>query len=37
MFLHIGADMEIMLRDIVGIFDIKSIRIQNCRKAIKYF
>ena len=26
MFLHIGADMEIMLRDIVGIFDIKSIR-----------
>lgn len=25
MFLHIGADTEIRVKDIVGIFDIKSL------------
>ncbi|NLM12559.1 MAG: DUF370 domain-containing protein [Epulopiscium sp.] len=25
MFVHIGADVEIMIRDLIGIFDMKSI------------
>ncbi|WP_341876035.1 extracellular matrix regulator RemB [Defluviitalea saccharophila] len=25
MFVHIGADVEIMIRDLIGIFDMKSV------------
>ncbi|WP_058486404.1 extracellular matrix regulator RemB [Defluviitalea phaphyphila] len=29
MFLHIGEDIEIFIKDLVGIFDIKSLKVSN--------